>query len=446
MGEYRPGDGDQGEDTQYDYDDPRRYTARRQGRAPAASSGAPSGGGAVVSRRSRLSSALRDAAHGRGAAQQGSRFSRDASGNAYEYGQPYQGQQYGDGYGNQYGDGYGNQYPDQYGQYGQASGNGGLRERLRERRARRAMEPRREHPHRARNVVLLVLGILVALYVLICVPIDQGIAFSDSEAQSLSGQTSAHIPLTPYYVLLLGSDAREGDTVSRTDTMILCRIDPIQAKVTMVSIPRDTMVTIEGHGTQKINAAYAYGGAAGAAAAVKSLLGVSINHVALIHFDGVQTLVDALGGVTVNVPVDINDPSYTGLVMSAGTYTMDGKTALLFSRVRHGFANGDYQRQQDQRILIEAIMKKALSNPLALPTVGKAMGGLLSTTMRCYNIIPLLARLAVGTPTIYSASIPSTTQTINGVSYVVANTQELATMMQVVESGGDPSTVANGLS
>jgi anionic cell wall polymer biosynthesis LytR-Cps2A-Psr (LCP) family protein len=144
--------------------------------------------------------------------------------------------------------------------------------------------------------------------------------------------------------------------------------------------------------------------------------------------------------------VDINDPNYTGLVMSAGTYTMDGKTALLFSRVRHGFANGDYQRQQDQRILIEAIMKKALSNPLTLPTVGKAMGGLLSTTMRCYNIIPLLARLAVGTPTIYSASIPSTTQTIGGVSYVVANTQELATMMQVVESGGDPSTVANGLS
>jgi LCP family protein required for cell wall assembly len=442
MGEYRPGDGDQGEDTQYDYDDPRRYTARRQGRAPAASSGAPSGGGAVVSRRSRLSSALRDAAHGRGAAQQGSRFSRDSQGNAYEYGQPYQGQY------DQYGAGYGDQYPDQYGQYDQASGNGGggLGGWLQDRRARRAMRPRREHPHRARNVVLLVLAIIVALYMLICVPIDQGIAFSDSEAQGLSSETSMHIPLTPYYVLLLGSDAREGDTVSRTDTMILCRIDPIQAKVTMVSIPRDTMVTIEGHGTQKINAAYAYGGAAGAAAAVKSLLGVSINHVALIHFDGVQTLVDALGGVTVNVPVDINDPNYTGLVMSAGTYTMDGKTALLFSRVRHGFANGDYQRQQDQRILIEAIMKKALSNPLALPTVGKAMGGLLSTTMRCYNIIPLLARLAVGTPTIYSASIPSTTQTIGGVSYVVANTQELATMMQVVESGGDPSTVANGLS
>lgn len=430
MGEYRPGGAGEDESRRYDYDDPRRYTARRQAKAPAP----PSGGGAVVSRRSRLSSALRDAAHGRGAAQQGSRFSRDARGNAYEYGQPYQGPQYGDGYGGQ-NDG-----------YGEASKGDGLLGRLREVRARRAMRPRREHPHRARNVLLLVLGIIVALYMLICVPIDQGIAFSDSEAQSLSGELSAHIPLTPYYVLLLGSDAREGDTVSRTDTMILCRIDPIQAKVTMVSIPRDTMVQIEGHGTQKINAAYAFGGAAGAASAVKSLLGVSINHVALIHFDGVQALVDALGGVTVDVPVDVNDPGYTGLVMSAGTYTMDGKTALLFSRVRHGFANGDYQRQQDQRILIEAIMKKALSSPLSLPTVGRAMGGLLSTTMRCYNIIPLLARLAVGTPTIYSTSIPSTTQMVNGVSYVVANQEELAAMMQVVESGGDPSTVANGTS
>jgi anionic cell wall polymer biosynthesis LytR-Cps2A-Psr (LCP) family protein len=172
-------------------------------------------------------------------------------------------------------------------------------------------EPRRR-PHRARNVLLAVLAVIVGLYLLICVPIDRSIAFSDDVATSLSGELSMHVPLTPYYVLALGSDAREGDTVSRTDTMILCRIDPLAAKVTMVSIPRDTMVQIDGHGTQKINAAYAFGGAAGAVKAVKSLTGASVNHVALVHFDGIEALVNALGGVTVDVPVDVNDPGYTG--------------------------------------------------------------------------------------------------------------------------------------
>lgn len=317
------------------------------------------------------------------------------------------------------------------------------KERRAERRDERRASGKRRHP--VRNTILIVLAVLVALYVVICIPIDRSIAFDEQDSESLSSELSPHVPLTPYYVLALGSDAREGDEISRTDTMILCRIDPVSATITMISIPRDTMVEIEGYGTQKINAAYAFGGVTGATQAVSNLLGVDISHVAIVHFDGVETLVDALGGVTVEVPVDINDPSYTGLVMPAGTYEMDGSTALLFSRVRHGFADGDYQRQEDQRILISAIMHKALSSPLRLPAVGRAMGGLLSTTMRCYNLIPLLLRFSVGEPTIYSASLPSTTAMIDGVSYVIVDPEETAQMMEVVDSGGDPSTVANGL-
>lgn len=409
MAQYRPDGGrDDGVDA-YDYDDPRRYTSRqrrRQGQPEARN------GGAVVSRRSRLGDALRGIGRGEGRRSQDQ--GQAASQQAYYPRQQTYGQQ---------------GYPQQYGYSEQPVYQEGPKRR----------------PHRARNVLLVILAILVGLYLLICVPIDRSIAFSDDVATSLSGELSMHVPLTPYYVLALGSDAREGDTVSRTDTMILCRIDPLAAKVTMVSIPRDTMVQIDGHGTQKINAAYAFGGAAGAVKAVKNLTGASVNHVALVNFDGIETLVNALGGVTVDVPVDVNDPGYTGLVLSAGTHEMDGHTAMLFSRIRHGFANGDYQRQEDQRILISAIMKKALSNPLSLPAVGKAMGGLLSTTMRCYNIIPLLTRFAIGGPTIYSASIPSSPQTIGGVSYVVADEQATATMMQVVNQGGDPSTVANGV-
>jgi LCP family protein required for cell wall assembly len=249
-------------------------------------------------------------------------------------------------------------------------------------------------------------------------------------------------------VLLLGSDAREGEEVSRSDTMILARIDVIANQITMISIPRDTMVQIEGYGTQKINAAYAFGGTAGAMRAVSDLLNVPIAEAAIVHFDGISGLVDALGGVTVDVPVDVYDPDYTGLVMSAGSYEMDGETALLFSRVRHGFALGDYQRQIDQQLVIKAIMDKARTlAPWDLVRVGSSMGSLFDTSMRCYDIAPILLRMLAGQATIYQTSLPSRTDMVDGVSYVIVDENDTATLMGVIDAGGDPAAagVALGL-
>lgn len=292
----------------------------------------------------------------------------------------------------------------------------------------------------AGRIVVGLLVAIVALYLIICLPIDRAISFTAEESQGLSKELSWHIPCTPYYALALGSDAREGETASRSDTMILVRVDPIGGKITMLSIPRDTKVEIEGYGTQKINAAYAFGGVAGAVHAVHELTGAPISQAAVVRFDGVETLVDYLGGVTVNVPVAVNDPYYTGLVLPAGEQEMDGHTALLFSRVRHGFDLGDYQRQKDQRILIEAIMDEVLSlPPWRLPGVVANMGGMVGTSMRMYNILPLMLRLKLGGVTIYQATVPSTTAMIDGVSYVVADEEALAQMMTVIDAGGDPA-------
>lgn len=333
-----------------------------------------------------------------------------------------------------------------------------LRRRLRERgaadpavpgaSARRPPRPDREaRASRGRGLrihpLIIAVLLVVGLYLLVCVPIDRAISLSDSEREGLSQELSWHVPGMPYYVLALGSDAREGETVSRSDTMILVRVDPLGGKLTMLSIPRDTKVEIEGYGTQKINAAYAFGGTAGAVRAVHELTGAPISHVAIVHFDGVEQLVDHLGGVTVDVPVEVYDPYYTGLVLPAGEQEMDGATALLFSRVRHGFDLGDYQRQKDQRILIEAIMHKALAlPPWKLPGLVGNMGGMLGTTMRMYSILPLLVRLKLGSPTIYQATVPSTTDMIDGVSYVIADEAGLAQMMKVIDAGGDPATLS----
>lgn len=302
--------------------------------------------------------------------------------------------------------------------------------------------------HHVGRTILIVLAALVvaciALYAIVFAPIDQKIAFSPTEGQALSGKLSTNMPLTPYYTLLLGSDDRENGEPARTDTMMLARVDPLGNKVTLISIPRDSKVEIDGHGTQKVNAAFAIGGASGAVDAVQKLTGIRASHVAVIDFNGLAQLIDAIGGIDVNVPVAVNDPEYAQLVLPAGEQHMDGDTAMRFSRVRHGFALGDYQRQADQALVMKAIVEKLRTNPTLMPSAADSMGEVMDTTYHCYDLIPLLLRMSLQSPTIYSASLPSTAKTEGGVSYVIVDDAATKQLMSVVDSGGDPSTVTNG--
>lgn len=300
---------------------------------------------------------------------------------------------------------------------------------------------RRHRRHGCLITILVFVALLMGAYWLIAHPIDDRLAFTPAEQQTVNGTLSWSIPGMPYYVLALGSDAREGDTVSRTDTMVLIRVDFFGGKLTLVSIPRDTKVEIQGHGTSKINAAYAYGGAGGAVKAVSKLTNVPISHVAVIHFEELADLVDYLGGVTVNVPTDVYDPDYTGLSLEAGTQTLDGETALLWARTRHGFENGDYQRQADQRILITAIMNRMLSlSPTELPGALDRVGDLIGTDMRCYNLVPLFLRFKFGSPKVYSCAIPTTSDMIDGYWYEIPDEPGIASLMSTVNKGENPST------
>jgi len=309
------------------------------------------------------------------------------------------------------------------------------------RRARRPRQRRRHH-FGCFFTLLCIVALVVGAYWVVAHPIDDELAFSPAEQQTVNGSLSWNLPGMPYYVLALGSDAREGEAASRTDTMMLVRVDLIGGKLTMVSIPRDTMVSIDGYGTSKINAAYAYGNAGGAVRAVTRLTGVPIHHVAVVHFEELVGLVDYLGGVTVNVPVDVYDPDYSGLSLSAGMQTMDGQTALLFARSRHGFEDGDYQRQENQRILLTAIMNRMLSlSPREIPGALRQIGNLVGTDMRCYDLVPLFLRLKLANPTVYSCALPTTSDMIDGYWYEIVDQTAMQQLLRVVNSGGDPSAM-----
>ena len=272
-----------------------------------------------------------------------------------------------------------------------------------------------------------------------------GGSITDDLRQSLYNVTNSQ----PYYVLLLGTDGRPGETNYRSDTIVLMRVDPTNKKVTLVSIPRDTKVSYKGQ-TMKINATHTADGAAGVVTAVDALCGVKISHYVEVSFDGFSTVVDALGGVTVDVDTKIDDEKAGDDVIEPGTQVLNGSQALTYCRSR-AFVDGDYTRTRHQRTFITALISQvtATSNPLTLVSVVNAGADMLSTDLSISSIVSMATQLKGMDPAnIYSCTIPSTTATISGQSYVVANEGELAEMMKRVDAGEDPegpTTMGEGL-
>ena len=170
-------------------------------------------------------------------------------------------------------------------------------------------------------------------------------------------------------ILLLGSDTRSGSEAalvsgSRADTIMLMHIPADGKGVYIISIMRDTWVNIPGYGPAKINAALNYGGISLQVATVENLVGVKIDHVAEIEFEGFKSLVNAIGGVDVQVPFAFTSNVWT---FTPGLMHLNGSGALSFVRERYSFADGDYQRVRNQRAFLRGLYntmkaKGALSN------------------------------------------------------------------------------------
>ena len=290
--------------------------------------------------------------------------------------------------------------------------------------------------------LLLVAGAAVALYIN---SLNSAISYEDPEQkQQLQTVLDTPVKNEPYYVLVLGSDAREGDTASRSDVIMLARIAPSSSSsvITLVSIPRDTKVELPGYGTSKINAAYAYGGAAGAVEAVENFSGVDISHVVEIHFQELETLIDSLGGVWVNVPVTTELASGT---LEKGNQLLTGEQALQFVRERYSYVRGDFQRSDNQRLVAEAIIRKVLDVPaLELPGTIQQLATCVTTDLSVTDVVGLVQEIQQSRViTFYSCMAPSTTATIDGVSYTISLEDEWEEMMRLVDEGDDPATASS---
>lgn len=178
----------------------------------------------------------------------------------------------------------------------------------------------------------------------------------------------AATPATTY--LIAGSDGRDGSfddnetEGARTDTvMILTK--PKRGTTSLVSIPRDTVIEIDGR-KMKLNAAYTAGGPSTLVEAVEDLTGITIDHYVEVGMMGVENVVNAVGGINLCWDADVDD-HWSGMVWSAGCHDVDGTQALAFSRMRKADPTGDIGRGLRQRLVIQGVLAKLKGPSVLMP-------------------------------------------------------------------------------
>ena len=192
-------------------------------------------------------------------------------------------------------------------------------------------------------------------------------------------------------VLLLGVDSKAGEP-ARSDTIMLMRFNPKTHTINQLSIPRDTRVLLPNGTYDKINTAMFWGGPSMAIRTVKQLLGIDVNHVAVVDFKGFPRLVNAVGGVDMNVPTTISTiagSSGRTVVFKQGMHHFDGKYAMLYVRIR--YADDDFHRATRQQQFVQALQKKIArpSNITKLPEIGKKFMSGVATDLTTNQIIEL---------------------------------------------------------
>jgi len=221
----------------------------------------------------------------------------------------------------------------------------------------------------------------------------------------------------PVTVLLLGSDQRPGETdPARTDAIMVARIDPETHRIALLSLPRDLWVTIPGYGQARINAAHVWGiiyndpegGMGLARKTVSNLLGIPIDYVVYIDFQGFIGAIDSLGGVTVDVEKELYDEQfptmdygYTVAHFLPGAQEMDGATALMYSRIRH--PDSDFARMRRQQAVLAGVLttlrqQNMLQELASLEHLTAALRGYVKTDMPEERIIGLAWALRAFAP------------------------------------------------
>lgn len=319
---------------------------------------------------------------------------------------------------------------------------------------------KRRKKRRGLKLFLGIVGVLLLVVVAVCGlyihEFDSRVESNQSTPAEMKDVLTPATPGEPYYVLLLGSDWRENTGTSkrsdqsgdnqRSDVIILTRIDEANNQVTLVTVPRDTPWEHDGT-VSKINETYNIGGAALTTKVVSEITGTPIAHTVEIHFSGLEGLVDALGGVKVDVPKNIkywDALTNETIRLEAGEQVLNGQQAQIFARVRKAYAEQEGQRQSNVRSLVLAIANELRSKPLyEYPGLGLEIANCFGSDMRFFDFARLLYSFMGDSLTMYSATGPNKGDIDAGTGLWLCykNPEGWQRLMDVVNAGEDPASV-----
>ncbi|WP_036635295.1 LCP family protein [Paenibacillus massiliensis] len=256
----------------------------------------------------------------------------------------------------------------------------------------------------------------------------------------------------PFSVLLLGSDRRSYEkTRGRSDTVMFAAVRPKESRVLLVSVPRDTYVQIVGRDANKdgqydfdkLAHAYAFGGEQMSIDTVEQLLSHKIDYYATINFQGIQDVVNAVGGVSLPITEDIENknPNHVKFKIEAGKPVYNGEEAMYYVRYRE---DSDFNRTKRQQIFLKALSDKVLnlSGITKVPELLDIMGDNFQTDMPPGSITDLGKQVLMQdtSPQISSFTIMGTGQKVNGIYYDQANEEDLEYARSLIQNWMDPST------
>jgi LCP family protein required for cell wall assembly len=262
---------------------------------------------------------------------------------------------------------------------------------------------------------------------------------------------------SPTTIILLGTDHATGrgsagrGVDQHSDSITLLHTDPGRHRLVYLSIPRDLRTSVPGYGEQKINAAMQFGGPKLAVRTVDALVGsaLPINHIVIVDFNQFEKLIDAVGGITVNVPENIKSnrfdcpyataqrcQQWPGWRFHKGPTHLSGHQALIFSRVRENQLDPswtDFNRQYDQQLVEQATLRK-LSSPslfFSLPFNGSSLLKPIATDLSTWKLFQLAwVKFRAGN-TIH-CRLGGTAETIGGGSYIVGNEENIKVIDEVL--------------
>ncbi|MDI3480465.1 MAG: polyisoprenyl-teichoic acid--peptidoglycan teichoic acid transferase [Tepidanaerobacteraceae bacterium] len=271
-------------------------------------------------------------------------------------------------------------------------------------------------------------------------------------ADNTSPSTDEFIKGGRMNILLMGVDAgtigaSEEHNRYRSDTMMVFSIDLDKKNIKVLSIPRDTRVKIQGVGIEKINAAMAFGGPNLAVKTVKDLLDVPIHNYVVVNYKGFKEIIDALGGVEINIEKPMKYDDNAGnlhIDLKPGLQVLDGDKAEQYVRYRH-YPGGDLDRIKAQQKFIDAVAKTLLrpSTLLKLPKIINTIQENVQTDMQPLEIASL-ANLArqVSTDNIEMFMLPGEAKYISGISYFIPYKSQMEELVDNIFFDGGYSKVA----